>query len=80
MAPIIRAYLDEARGYAEAGIKPVKGAGWIWSFCPMNWWRCWMPTPELAEAFHALTPEAAEKLCHTPFVGEAAGKRRVARN
>jgi len=54
MAPIIRAYLDEARGYAEAGIKPVKEPEDL--VLPDELVEMLDADPELAEAFHALTP------------------------
>ena len=54
MEPIIRAYLKEAMGYAEAGIKPVKVAREI--DMPDELVDVLESDPELAEAFHALTP------------------------
>ncbi len=54
MAPIIRAYLDEARGYAEAGIKPKKEAEDL--ELPDELVEMLDADPELAEAFHGLTP------------------------
>lgn len=54
MEPIIRAYLQEATGYAEAGIKPPKQKTEIdW---PEELLKALEGDPELAEAFHALTP------------------------
>ncbi len=54
MEPIIRAYLKEAMGYAEAGIKPAKEAGEI--ELPDELIEALDSDPELAEAFHDLTP------------------------
>lgn len=52
--PTIRAYLTEAIGYAKAGIKPVKEVA---SFdLPDELVTALDADPELAEAFHALTP------------------------
>lgn len=54
LEPIIRAYLNEAIGYAEAGIKPAKQNTEIeW---PDELVQAMDNDPELAEAFHALTP------------------------
>ena len=54
MEPIIRSYLQEAIGYAEAGIKPAKQNAEIeW---PDELVEAMDNDPELAEAFHALTP------------------------
>jgi uncharacterized protein YdeI (YjbR/CyaY-like superfamily) len=50
----IRAYLAEAMGYAEAGVLSPK-----WSVMPHmteELSEALHPDPELAEAFHALTP------------------------
>ncbi len=53
-APIIRAYLDEAMGYAAAGIRPPKDSGTIdW---PDELVEALDADPELAEAFARLTP------------------------
>ncbi|GAC1044814.1 YdeI/OmpD-associated family protein [Rhizobium sp. No.120] len=54
MEPIIRAYLKEAMGYAEAGIKPAKEVGEI--ELPDELIEALDSDPELAEAFHDLTP------------------------
>jgi uncharacterized protein YdeI (YjbR/CyaY-like superfamily) len=54
MEPIIRAYLKEAMGYAEAGIKPPKGNSEI--ELPDELVEALDSDPELAEAFHDLTP------------------------
>ena len=54
MAAIIRSYLQEAIGYAEAGIRPAKQDAEIeW---PEELLKALDNDPELAEAFHALTP------------------------
>lgn len=53
-APIIRAYLAEAMGYAEAGILPPKETREI--DLPDELVEALDADPELGEAFHALTP------------------------
>ena len=54
LKPLISAYLNEAMGYAEAGIKPVKTTQVIdW---PDTLVEALDIDPELADAFHALTP------------------------
>lgn len=52
--PVIRAYLTEAMGYAEAGIKPPKDEREI--DLPEELVEALDADPELAEAFHRLTP------------------------
>lgn len=52
--PVIRAYLAEAMGYAEAGISPAKETGAV--VLPDELVEALDADPELAEAFHALTP------------------------
>lgn len=54
LEPVIRAYLTEAKGYAEAGIKPPKIERDI--CLPDELIEAMDSDPELAEAFHALTP------------------------
>jgi len=54
MAPVISAYLDEARGYAEAGVRPVKEPEDL--ELPDELVEMLDADPELAEAFHGLTP------------------------
>lgn len=54
MAPLIRAYLAEAMGYAEAGLKPAKADDA--PELPAELADALDTDPELAEAFHALTP------------------------
>lgn len=54
MAPVIRAYLAEAMGYAEAGLKPAKADTAL--ELPEELIEALDADPELAEAFHALTP------------------------
>lgn len=54
MEPIIRAYLAEAMGYAEAGIKPPKVVAEI--ELPEELVDALDNDPELAEAFDAITP------------------------
>lgn len=53
-APIIRAYLIEAMGYAERGLKPPKQPKEV--DLPDELIEAMDADPELAEAFHALTP------------------------
>lgn len=54
LKPVIAAYLNEAIGYADAGIKPVKTPQ---DFdLPDTLVEAMDTDPELAEAFHALTP------------------------
>lgn len=54
MEPIVHAYLQEARGYADAGIKPPKQKTEIeW---PRELLQALDNDPELAAAFHGLTP------------------------
>ena len=52
--PSLRAYIAEAMGYAEAGIVPVKLARQV--ELPDELVEAMDADPELAEAFHALTP------------------------
>ena len=54
LEPVIRAYLAEAIGYAKAGVLPVKKAAQI--DLPEELTEALDGDPELAEAFHALTP------------------------
>lgn len=54
MAPVLRAYLAEAAGYAEAGMLPPKENRAI--ELPEELVEALDSDPELAEAFHALTP------------------------
>jgi uncharacterized protein YdeI (YjbR/CyaY-like superfamily) len=54
MEPVIRAYLEEAIGYALAGIKPPKAAHDL--DLPTELVDAMDSDPELAEAFHTLTP------------------------
>ncbi|WP_444904786.1 YdeI family protein [Microbulbifer sp. CnH-101-E] len=51
---VIRAYIEEAKGYAKAGIKPPKAERDI--KLPDELVEAMDADPELAEAFHALTP------------------------
>ncbi len=51
---VIRAYLKEAIGYAEAGVKPEKN--WTELPWPDELAEALDADPELAEAFHQLTP------------------------
>lgn len=54
LEPIILSYLNEAKGYAEAGIKPPKEETEI--ELPDELVEALDSDPELAEAFHNLTP------------------------
>ena len=54
MEPIILAYLEEAKGYAEAGLRPPKDNSE--PDLPDELTEALDADPELAEAFHALTP------------------------
>ena len=54
MEPIIISYLKEAMGYAEAGIKPPKEQYEL--ELPDELIEALDSDPELAEAFHSLTP------------------------
>lgn len=54
MEPVIRAYLKEAMDYAEAGIKPPKVEEEL--ELPEELIKALDSDPELAEAFHGLTP------------------------
>lgn len=52
--PIVRAYLAEAMGYAERGIRPPRDAADL--ELPEDLVAALEADPELADAFHALTP------------------------
>ena len=54
MKPIVESYLEEAMGYAAAGIKPPKPQGEL--NLPDELLEALDSDPELAEAFHGLTP------------------------
>ena len=54
MRAVIRAYLKEAAGYAAAGIKPARAAATLDP--PEELVEALACDPELADAFHALTP------------------------
>ncbi len=54
LEPIIVPYLEEAMGYADAGIKPPKEQGVL--ELPAELIEALGSDPELAEAFHGLTP------------------------
>jgi uncharacterized protein YdeI (YjbR/CyaY-like superfamily) len=54
MEPVIRAYLKEAMGYAEQGLKPAKVVHEV--DMPEELIDALDSDPELAEAFEALTP------------------------
>ncbi len=54
MAPVIGSYLVEAMAYAEAGVKPAKSqASVAW---PEEWLQALDADPEMAQAFHQLSP------------------------
>jgi uncharacterized protein YdeI (YjbR/CyaY-like superfamily) len=54
LEPVILTYLEEAKGFAEAGIKPPKQT--VEPDWPEELVDAMEADPELAEAFHALTP------------------------
>ncbi len=54
LEPVIRSYLQEAMAYAEAGIKPAKEQSEL--ELPAELAEALDSDPELAEAFHDLTP------------------------
>lgn len=54
LEPIIRSYIGEAKGYAAAGVKPQKKKAAF--SLPDELVEAMDHDPELAEAFHALTP------------------------
>ncbi len=54
MAPVILRYLEEAKGYAEAGVKPEKVETEF--DLPEELIEAMDTDPDLAEAFHRLTP------------------------
>ncbi len=54
LAPVLKAYIEELKGFADAGIKPVKVQRDI--ELPDELTEALDADPELAEAFHALTP------------------------
>lgn len=65
MAPVISAYLAEAKSYAEAGIKAPKQSTDV--DLPEELLEALDADPELAEAFHALTP--GRQKSHALMVG-----------
>lgn len=54
LEPVIRSYLEEAMGYAEAGVRPPKEEAEL--ELPDELVEALDADPELAEAFHGLTP------------------------
>ena len=72
----LRAYLAEAMGYAEAGILPVKGAAEF--ELPEELVEAMDSDPELAEAFHGLTP-GRQRSYVIALSGAKASATRVAR-
>ncbi|WP_373353125.1 YdeI family protein [Pseudoroseicyclus sp. CXY001] len=76
MAPVIRAYLDEAKGYAEAGLKPPKDEDE--PDVPEELIEAIDMDAALAEAWHALTPGRRKSYVYA--VGSAKkAETRVAR-
>jgi len=76
MAPILRAYLAEAMRYAEAGLKAPKAVHE--PDMPAELTDALDSDPELAEAFHALTP-GRQKSYVLHLNGARAPQTRVAR-
>lgn len=76
MAPVILRYLAEAMSYAEAGLKPVKVATEL--ELPEELVEALDADPELAEAFHRLTP-GRQKSHVLQIAGAKAASTRVAR-
>jgi uncharacterized protein YdeI (YjbR/CyaY-like superfamily) len=54
LEPVIKAYLQEAIGYAKAGIKPIKAQAEF--ELPEELIDALDADPEMADAFHSLTP------------------------
>ena len=76
LEPTLRAYLAEAMGYAEQGIKPPKISREVaW---PEELAEALDADPELAEAFHALTP-GRQKSYAINLNGAKKSETRVAR-
>ena len=73
---VVRAYLAEAMGYAEAGVLPVKGP--VEFDLPEELVEAMDADPELAEAFHALTP-GRQRSYVIVLSGAKASATRVAR-
>lgn len=73
---ILRVYIAEAMGYAEAGVTPVRGA--IEFELPDELVEALDADPELAEAFHALTP-GRQRSYVIALSGAKAAATRVAR-
>lgn len=76
MEPILRAYLAEAMGYAEAGIKPPKEVREV--EMPEELTEALDADPELAEAFFTLTP-GRQKSYAINLSGAKQSATRVAR-
>ncbi len=76
LAPTIRAYLAEAMGYAEQGLLPQRVARTI--DLPDELIEAMDSDPELAEAFHALTP-GRQKSYAFNLNGAKKSETRVAR-
>ncbi|MGB0652092.1 MAG: YdeI/OmpD-associated family protein [Thermoplasmatota archaeon] len=72
----IRAYLEEAKGYAEAGIKPPKVEREL--ELPEELVGAMDADPEMAEAFHALTP-GRQRSYVIHLAGAKKAETRVAR-
>jgi uncharacterized protein YdeI (YjbR/CyaY-like superfamily) len=76
MAPVIRAYLAEAMGYAAAGVRPARQVQEI--DLPDELVEALDADPALAEAFHRLTP-GRQKSYVINLNGAKASATRVAR-
>jgi uncharacterized protein YdeI (YjbR/CyaY-like superfamily) len=74
--PVILAYLKEAMGYAEAGIRPARDAHAL--ELPDELVEAIGSDPALAEAFHRLTP--GRQKSHVIHIGSArSAATRIAR-
>ncbi|MGB1585521.1 MAG: YdeI/OmpD-associated family protein [Thermoplasmatota archaeon] len=76
MEAIIAAYLEEAKGYAEAGIKPPKEVYEV--ELPEEFIEAMDADPEMAEAFHNLTP-GRQRSYAFHFNGAKKSATRIAR-
>lgn len=76
LAATIRAYIEEAQGYAEAGIVPPKEEHEL--DLPEEFVEAMDADPEMAEAFHALTP-GRQRSYEIHFNGAKKAETRVAR-
>ncbi len=76
MRPIILAYLQEAMAYAEAGVKPPKDLSEV--ELPEELVEALDADPELAEAFHGLTP-GRQKSYAINLLGAKTAATRISR-